>query len=343
MITDDAKREQQVDNMIKNLSTRHLGLYMNLDGSTEESQRVCYDKVFARIRQLKLHNMKSTTLKLTINMLVNSMHSYAPLQVGYDPATLLQWDKQLLRYSRKGAGFSTTDAPHFLFLHPSHLGLGARSFLETDLKATARELEIALNGSEMDSDILRTRWAAIHSRLSETLHTPNHIYKAVSKLAQFGFYLRDSQDGFINVLLDIIALDKGLHPLGTPKYKGTNHTLLGCGVKNNAQVAMGSEWYHCLQDFRFNRVDFHTVAKCLHYRGDRGTRHLRQLVSRCIAEIHHNNNQGLGFFEWKYASHSNPRNHWNDWTHWKEIKLEAVQSWRGLGRFRELMSSDIGK
>ena len=102
---------------------------------------------------------------MAINMLVTTLHSYAPLQVNYALEDLHTWDKKLLHNARRLMGFSTTDSSHSMFLPPIMLGKGVKNIMDTDLKSCARELEIIFNGLDLESKTLRARWIAVKMAL----------------------------------------------------------------------------------------------------------------------------------------------------------------------------------
>ena len=86
-----------------------------------------------------------------VNTFLNKIHSFAHLQVSYSPEELIKWDTGSLQTIQKSPGLTSKDASHIIFPSGKNMGLGIKSFMETDLQSTARELEVILNGVESDS------------------------------------------------------------------------------------------------------------------------------------------------------------------------------------------------
>ena len=188
-------------------------------------------------------------MRISANMLITTMHSFAPIQKNYKISDLIQCDQLLMNSVRTACGYSKSDAKHLLFMKEENGGFGLKSFQECDLKANVRELEVVLNGEEYDSKILRSRTTAIKNRISAYLGSKNHINDAIIKLSKYGIYLRDQEDGLLNRILDNIALNLNRMPIGDPGFDGGTGVLLGPGVLNLTQTALGGTWYTAIRNF----------------------------------------------------------------------------------------------
>ena len=201
------------------------------------------------MKNIKLYNLNVIPLRIAANMLITTMHSFAPIQKNFKIKDLMNCDSQLINTVSKTCGFSNTDAKHLLFISEKNGGHGIKTFQEVDLVANARELEVILNGCEFDGKAIRSRTAAIKNRLSLFLGTNNHIWDAIKKLAKFGFFLRDRNDGIINRILDNLAQTKGWKPVGDKNFQGSSGALLGEGNLELTQAALGSTWYSTVKNF----------------------------------------------------------------------------------------------
>jgi len=189
-----------------------------------------------------------------INMLIATMHSYVPLQSGYDQEELNRLDASILNMVGKRNGISYSDCKHRLFLPPSAGGLGFTSTLDTAIIATARELEIISNGQGLDSEAFRTRVAATPKYLHvDEANIMNHARRAILKLARYGIFFRDKRDGIINDILETIAADNNIFSIGNPAYKDGNSYSIGLGKDKNIKCAFGSHLHMLLRHLQQNK------------------------------------------------------------------------------------------
>ena len=279
--------------------------------------------------------MQSRVAKTSINMLINTIHSFAPLQVGYLSDELQCWDKKLIISSRKSMGLSSTDSCHGMFLPSNNFGQGVKTFTETDIKASARELEVLLNGINLDSKALRSRWQGVVQGTSSHLNTPNHILNANLKLARYGIYFRDSKDGYINSFLDILAAENKLFPIGSNQYNSPYSALLGSGLDTLLQPATGGSWYKALYKFKRGDYSFKQLADNLGFIGIKSLCRLKKLIARSKECIFDNSNNCINFHEWTWSQDANSsknttniNNCWNDASTWKfrRFDLHSIKS-----------------
>ena len=242
------------DNIVHPKAHRHLGLTATLGGDTSKSSQATISKMYDRLTKLKVRHMDHDTQVKCINMLIATMHSYVPLQNGFDQEELNRLDSSIIAAIQTKNGISSSDCKHRIFI-PSHLGgLGFISTLDIDIIATARELEILSNGQGLDSETFKTRIAAIPGYLYKTEEQiMNHARRAIRKLARYGFYFRDKRDGIINDILETVAEDSNLHTIGSPLYKDGNAYSIGYGKPKNLKCAFGSPLHIFLRKLKENR------------------------------------------------------------------------------------------
>jgi len=229
---------------------KHLGLRSTLGADSSEASSEVMNKIKARVSTLNIHNMERQSQQLCANMLCNSMHSYATLQMNHKCEDLQECDNLLIQKIRKRHGLSESDAKHPLFIQESQGGYGFKSFLDTDLIATARELEIVLNGGMIDSRVIRSRTRSYllrHDR-PNSLVFRNFIGTAISKIAKYGFHLRDTKDDIVNYIFSILCRQKRFQSIGSGRYSDgkTNHSS-GRGNETNLKIAFGSQLHFVLR------------------------------------------------------------------------------------------------
>jgi len=217
---------------------KHLGLCSTLNGDASKASLGVVNKIKARMASINLYKLQREAQVKSANMLCNTVHSYAPLQMGHQLHDLHECDALLVQYVSKRHGLTKTDSMHSLFIDPSKGGMGFRSFVDTDLVANAREIEIGLNGSLLDSETLRGRLQAFKFRLSQ--HYLNFYRKflgvAINKLALFGIHVRDINDGVINYILSSINAQKRFKSIGDDDYQGSRNYAIGYGKTKNLDI-----------------------------------------------------------------------------------------------------------
>jgi len=240
----DELQQQEFLQVFQPQPHKHLGLCSTLTCDNSSASTFVVNKIKERLISLKLRTMGHEAQKVCSNMLCTTVHSYAPLQMGHSTEALLECDKLLISQVMKRKGLSKTDAKHCIFLDESAGGYGFKSFLEVDLISNARELEIVLNGSLIDSEVIRARSAAYllrHNRPDDEISYKNFTGSAIEKLADYGIHLRDSMDGIVNFILSYYNNQKTFRSIGDDSYTGTKGFSIGLGKPVNRRIAFGSK------------------------------------------------------------------------------------------------------
>ena len=210
-----------------------------------------------RLHKLKVYNLYQQPQTKCINMLVNTMHSYIPLQANHNRKDLINFDNSVLRIIKKSNGLTTTDIKHHLFLPTQYGGIGLTSAMEIDLISVARELEIVSNSADLDSFTFRTRIAAIKRiQYNDKYSYLNHARDAIRKLAYYGIHFRDSCDGFINDILDYFCTLPKYAAIGHPLYSNGNGHSIGMGKECNQILAYGGPAHELLLKIKHNNWQF---------------------------------------------------------------------------------------
>jgi len=115
--------QERWDKIIHSAPHRHLGLTGNLSGDTSATSKYFIQKMKERLARLKVFNMQKDPQTKCINMLINTMHSYIPLQANHNSEDLRDFDNIVIDNIKKTHGLTYSDAKHRLFL-PMHLGGG---------------------------------------------------------------------------------------------------------------------------------------------------------------------------------------------------------------------------
>ena len=79
----DIDKQVTWDKIIHPEPHKHLGLKCSLSGDTSSSSSDTFSKIHERLSSLNVANMDVNAQKKNINMLCSTMHSFAPVQVGY--------------------------------------------------------------------------------------------------------------------------------------------------------------------------------------------------------------------------------------------------------------------
>ena len=228
-----AKWEQRV----RPAEHKHLGLYSDLKGNTRVTRTEVVKKIKKRIVDITSQKMNDNAQRLCNNMLCTTVHSFAPIQSNHSSKQLLECDSLVAQCLRKKRGLANSDAMHRFWIDEEVGGFGFKSFLEEDIIAVGRELEVVLNSNDLDSKALRGRLAA-HRRSPISNHA-NHVREAVMKLAKYGIYLRDTEDEIANIVLSQCARMTKFAPVGHAAYKDGGRATIGVGKAHLLQLAMG--------------------------------------------------------------------------------------------------------
>ena len=262
---ENLEQEEQMkwDSILFPKAHRHLGLTGTLSGITKDTCTKTLHKMRERIKRLKIPNMYDKAQVKCFNMLCNTIHSFVPFQAGYSAGELEKVDREVIKLLKRSRGLSSTDAKHTFFL-PSHLGgMGFKSIQDVDLMSTARELEVISNGDSIDSEIFRTRLAAIPNyEDNEIEFCSNHAWIAIKKLAGFGIYLRDKTEHIINAIFSRIEKIPRYQGLGSGNFSNGNKPFLGNGRAKNLEIMFGGPVHRILrtlQSVNWNIPEFRKI------------------------------------------------------------------------------------
>jgi len=257
--------QESWDKIIFPKAHRHLGLTGTLSGITRETCKKTLRKMVDRIRKLKLHKMRHKTQKKAFNMLCGTIHSFAPVQVGYNMQELEEIDREFVKIIKKSRGLSSSDAKHRLFL-PEHLGgMGFNSVQDTDIISTAREIEILSNSMTLESEAFRSRLAAIHTYAIEDIDEKlNHAHFALKKLAKLGIHFRDQTDNIINRIFSHLEKLPRYQALGSNRFRNGNGPHIGKGKEKNLEIMFGGSVHKILkmlESVNWNEKKFREIHK----------------------------------------------------------------------------------
>jgi len=240
--------QESWDKIIFPKAHRHLGLTGTLSGITKETCKKTLQKMIERIKKLKIPRMHHDAQKKSFNMLCGTIHSFAPIQVGYSMKELEEVDKKFIKLVKRSRGLSSTDAKHRLFLPEKWGGMGFNSIQDTDLISTARELEILSNSAGLDSRAFRSRLAAIEKYEDEnTEEYQNHAHDAVKKLAKLGIHMRDQSECMINKVFTELERLPRYQGIGSGRFKNGNGPHIGEGKQKNLDIAFGGPVHKILK------------------------------------------------------------------------------------------------
>ena len=263
---DNLELEQQLiwDEIVKSKPHKHLGLIGTLSGDTSASSLYFISKMKERLTKLKVYNLHIQPQIKCINMLVNTMHSYIPLQANHNRTDLINFDNLVVNFIKKSHGITSTDIKHNIYLPVHHGGIGLTSAMEIDLISIARELEILSNSSDLDSYTFRTRIAAIKKiQYNSQNNFFNHAKDAIQKLASYGIHFRDSADGIINDILAYFCKMPQYCSIGHSSYSDGNGHNLGLGKACNFDLAYGGVVHEMLLKIRANKWQFNSKLENL--------------------------------------------------------------------------------
>ena len=237
----DKEAQEEILNIFQSKPHKHLGLTSTLQGVTTSASREVMLKIKDRLQKLNLYNMEKEAQQRAANLLCSTVHSYATLQMGHDHKDLEECDKLLIQQISKKHGLSLSDAKHPLFINEDKGGYGFRSFLDIDLIATIRELEIVLNSFMIDSRVSRSRLRAyaIRTEIQDYRATLNFIGNAVKKIARYGFHIRDKYDGVVNYIFYELNKQRRYIPIGYHNYSGLDGFSMGYGKERSLDIAYG--------------------------------------------------------------------------------------------------------
>jgi len=251
-VTYNLEGELTVETSENFLDLKHLGLTMDTQGNTTSSAKKIIKNIKAKILSLNIRNLKDNPQRHSVNMLLNSLHSYATLPNNIDIKDLRDCDKLLVSNLRQKKGLAKHDTSIQLFISEKEYGYGIKSFVDTYVLAIARELEVVLNSNGIDSEGSRGRLAA-HVKYFDTKigRSPsfNHISDAIIKLSHFGLFLRDLDDGLTNYFIEKIRIWLEGHPIGSENFSKNNEPYLGEKHKDLTDFIYGGKFHRLVSKY----------------------------------------------------------------------------------------------
>jgi len=256
----DQAEQQRWDTILFPKAHRHLGLTGTISGFTKDTCSKTLSKMKERIKTLKIHHMKDEAQVKCFNMLCSTIHSFVPLQAGYGMKELEDIDREVVKLLKKSRGITSSDAKHSMFLPERMGGMGFKSIQDADVISIARELEIVSNGESIDSEVFRTRLAAILKyKEDEVEFSHNHAWVAIKKLARFGVYLRDQSEYIINRILAKVEKLPRYQGIGSGRFVNGNKPYLGMGKAKNLDLVYGGKLHRILRIMemvKWNKKEF---------------------------------------------------------------------------------------
>ena len=283
---------------------RHLGLSSTLGADTTAAWRKNLEKMNEKVAILKLHRMHLKAQRKCFNMLVGTIPSFVPLQTNFPNEELLKFDQHIAKVCMKSNGLSKSDTKTRMFLPIQHGGLGLISTLELDLIAVAREFEIVGNNMTLDSRSFRTRITALTNYPIHSIYiNQNHAREAISKLAGYGIYVRDSCDGILNdIMAEISITYRSYKSFNHPQYRDNCKMGIGLGKNKNKQLMLGGPVHsilHMLQNNNWKSSDFITsIAKSYNI----SPQSLLRIRSKIKKEKQFKSKKFFNFWEWRNTS-----------------------------------------
>jgi len=300
----DEEIQNQWNEIINAPAHKHLGLSSTLGADTSTAWRKNLEKMHEKVAVLKIQRMHLNAQRKCFNMLVGTIPTFVPIQTNFPSAELLKFDQHISKVCMKSNGLSKSDSKTRMFLPVKFGGLGFISTLELDLIAVAREFEIISNNWTLDSRTFRTRVSALTNYSIFSIYTSrNHAREAISKLAGYGIYIRDSSDGVINeILAEISTTYKSYKPLNHENYKDNCRLGIGLGKEKNKLLMLGGPIHsilHMLQDNNWESTDsINTIAESFNV----SIKSLKRIYSKVRKINFLKSDRFFDYWEWKNSS-----------------------------------------
>ena len=299
----DLSEEDQIawNKIIGNVAHKHLGLSCTLGADTSTAWRKTIEKMKEKVIKLNLYKMQSSAQKKCFNMLVGTIPTFAPVQMNFPSQELVNFDKYAATICLKSNGLSKSDTKLRLFLPEKMGGLGFLSTSELDLISVAREFEVISNNITLDSRAFRTRISALDDYpLHATFLHKNHAREAIVKLARFGIYVRDSDEGIINnILSDLSTTSKIYIPCTHQNYKDSCTIGIGIGKERNTELMYGGPIHSILQLLQENKWKSNKYISLAAKKCHVSTEKLISLYSKALTERNKKFEKFSSVWEWR--------------------------------------------
>jgi len=308
-MSDDTK--EKWEQRMRPVEHKHLGLHSDLKGNTNVTRMEVGKKIKKRIIDITSQKMNENAQRLCNNMLCTTVHSFAPIQCNHSSKQLLECDNLVAQCLRRKRGLANSDAMHRFWIDEDIGGFGFKSFLEEDIIAVGRELEVVLNSNDLDSKALRGRLAS--HRLSPTSNHANHVREAILKLAKYGIYFRDAEDEIANFVLNQCAKMTKFSPVGHAAYKDGSKATIGLGKAHLLKLAMGGELERMIHE-TINGASKEAIKKMFPGKLPVSFEKIKKLISQARKLRFQEATKLYTFWEWRYSKNQpNPPKKINEW------------------------------
>jgi len=255
----DDIQQQKWDKIIHPKPHKHLGLKCTLGADTSASSIDTLTKIHGRLNNLNVANMEVDCQRKCSNMLCSTMHSFAPLQVGYKTKDLADIDHCISNLLLRKNGMTKTDCRHRLYIPEKCGGVGFISLLDQDIISNSRELEIISNLNSLDGRSFRSRIKAIpnydiYGDSDEMII--NHVKSSIEKLAKYGLFFQDKFDDIVNNILANLNASGKYPSVGTEFYKDGNRYSIGSGKQINLNLSYGGPIHRVISTWKRNNWTF---------------------------------------------------------------------------------------
>jgi len=318
-VTFDENGELIISELEDFTNIKHLGLTMRTDGDTSASAYKVVNNIKAKIASLNVKNLQDNPQKHSCNMLLNTLHSYATVENNVNLLDLKDCDKLLVQNLRRRKGLTKSDTLLLFFIREEKFGFGYKSFVDSYLISIARELNIALNGKALHAETTRARLRShtINEFNMNANSSFNHIRDACKKLADFGFYVRDSQDGLLNYLIEYARIWKNKHPGGLPNHSKSNANFLGEGNPELRAFMIGSSCQNLIKKY-IRHQNSNTVPSFIKSmtckKSIKLVRYLNTVWEKALKQREHDAFQLFQFYEWIGRENELPTDSLAKWT-----------------------------
>jgi len=328
------------DGILHAKAHKHLGLKCSLNADTSMSSQETIAKIQNRFNQLKIQNMHEPAQVKCLNMLCVTMHSCVPLQVQYNGEDLTKVDKAVGDLVRKRHGITSSDSNHRLFLPKNRGGKGIISFLDQDLIAVTRELEIISNLYTLDGDTFRTRIQANCRYSEKDDDIINHARVAIQKLARYGIFFRDRNDDIINNVLSSLNQTAKFPSIGCSSYSNGNRSTFYPGLKKNLDIAFGGKIWKILQSWDRQGRSWNEEVKSLALIHNVDWTMLKKHTDGIQEKRFSNVASMYSFWEWRNSDFTH-KDVSNQQKHWKFIDMPKLIQKQFPSSFLSLNDTDI--
>ena len=342
----DHEKQDEILHIFQSKPHKHLGLKSTLTGITTAASEEVIHKIHDRIKKLNLYALEAEAQQIAANMLCTTVHSYATLQMNHNSQRLEECDNTLVKQISKRHGLSLSDSKHSLFLDKDRGGFGFKSFLDVDIIATLRELEIVLNGFMLDSKVSRSRLRAYkyeNEKTKNNITSINFIANAVKKIAKYGFHIRDKYDGTINYVFQVLNQQQRYLSLGHAKYRNSDSYSMGEGKSRSLDIAYGGDIHTILRKaINENTNQWHTKEDLVLLPEFEIATSIRRLEKLTNSEKHRQfEDKAILYNFWEWNANEIGRDDYRNVKRWKYVNVMTKIRDKYPNTFWKLTSNEI--